>query len=144
MEIKKHITAGCFLTRETSGKIELLLLYKKWSEEDQGWVPPKGHVETGETIEQTALRETTEETGYKNIKIVKPLKTVNIEYPWTDGTLNQKTIHWFHAILIDDTNVDPSLEPFELLTQIKQEWFDIETARKVMKFDDERAILDLI
>ena len=144
MEIKIHITAGCFLTRENNGKLEVLLIYKKWAEDNQGWVPPKGHIEEGETIEQAALRETTEETGYKNIKIIKPLKTVNIKYPWADGTMNHKTIHWFWAELIDETKVSLALEPSEINTQIKQEWFNIDTARKVMKFDDERDILDIL
>jgi len=144
MEIKTHVTAGCYLTRENKGKTEILLIYKKWSENDQGWVPPKGHIEEGETLEQTALRETTEETGYSNIKIIKHLKTVQIEYPWTDNTLNQKTIHWYHAKLIDETNIDTALVADEVNTQIKMEWFDIDTAKKLMMFDDEKAILDLI
>lgn len=144
MEIKIHVTAGCYLTREKNGKTEILLIYKKWSKDDQGWVPPKGHVEEGEIMEQTAIRETIEETGYSNIKIIKHLKTLHIEYPWKDNTLNRKTIHWYHAILIDETNVDIALVADEVNTQIKVEWFDIDTAKKIMMFDDERSILDLI
>lgn len=48
----------------TAGGIVLdgnkILLVRK----SAGWVLPKGHVEKGETIEQTAVRELLEETGY--------------------------------------------------------------------------------
>ena len=37
------------------------------------WSLPKGHVEPGETMEQTALRETTEETGLTKLKIIEKL-----------------------------------------------------------------------
>lgn len=36
---------------------------------------PKGHTETGETLEETAIRETLEETGYK-VEIIKRLQDV--------------------------------------------------------------------
>ena len=36
---------------------------------------PKGHAETGETLEETAIRETLEETGYK-VEIIKRLQDV--------------------------------------------------------------------
>lgn len=39
------------------------------------WAFPKGHAEAGETMEQVALRETLEETGYK-VEIIKQLQDV--------------------------------------------------------------------
>lgn len=78
MEVKIHNTAGCYLVRQTKGVWEIILIYKKWAEDNQGWAPPKGHVEEGETLEQAAIRETTEETGYKNMKILQPLETLHL------------------------------------------------------------------
>jgi len=37
------------------------------------WDLPKGKTEPGETLEQTALREISEETGLKSVEIIKPL-----------------------------------------------------------------------
>ncbi|MCC7361092.1 MAG: NUDIX domain-containing protein [Anaerolineales bacterium] len=57
---------------------ELLLLHKHYKNE---YVLPKGHVEPGETLEQTALRETREETGYVNLRLLDNLGTRRAEFP---------------------------------------------------------------
>lgn len=43
-------------------------------------VLPKGHIEPGETPEQTALRETVEETGYRNLRVLADLGTEQAQY----------------------------------------------------------------
>lgn len=61
-KVKKNNTAGCYLVRKNKGPLtllrtgtwEIILIYKKWVEDNQDWFPPKGHVEKG------AIRETTE------------------------------------------------------------------------------------
>ncbi|MEG2645856.1 MAG: NUDIX domain-containing protein [Clostridia bacterium] len=55
-------SCGAILYRETAKAVEYLLLFQKRS---QTWSFPKGHMEIGETEEQTALREVFEETGLK-------------------------------------------------------------------------------
>jgi 8-oxo-dGTP pyrophosphatase MutT (NUDIX family) len=49
---------------------QVLILHKHTLDE---YVLPKGHVEPGETLEQAALREVQEETGYGRVRIVAPL-----------------------------------------------------------------------
>jgi 8-oxo-dGTP pyrophosphatase MutT (NUDIX family) len=49
---------------------EVLILHKHTLDE---YVLPKGHVEPGETLEQAALREVQEETGYGRVRIVASL-----------------------------------------------------------------------
>ncbi len=137
----EHITAGCYLLRGIGDDREVLLIYNKWSEDDKGWVLPKGHIEEGETLEQTAIRETTEETGYQNIKIIAPLKTLHIQYPGEHGVINKKAIHWFLAELIDNKKLKRKLTECELKREIKQKWVNFETAITMLKFDDEREIL---
>lgn len=141
MEIKIHNTAGCYLVRQTKGVWEIILIYKKWAEDNQGWVPPKGHVEEGETLEQAAIRETTEETGYKNMKILQPLETLHLEYPWDDGFMHKKDIHYFLAELTDDERVDLNQSEQEESSTVKVEWLSLSQAEKDLKFDDEREIL---
>ena len=141
--IKFHNTAGCFLVNKnaSTNEWEIILIYKKWAEDNQGWVHPKGHVEAGETLEAAAIRETTEETGYKNMEIIATLPVLNIEYPWDDGFIHKKTIHYFLAKLINTERGELKLEPQEKATTVKVEWHTLKDAEKVLMFDDEREIL---
>lgn len=144
MKTKAHTTAGCFLTRTLNGKTQLFLLYKCWPGKLEGWMPPKGHVENGETFENAAKRETTEESGYKNIVIKRFIKTINIEYPWDDGFTHRKSIHWYHSELINEELTDRVLTKDENNSTIKQEWFDIDKVKDIMKFDDEKEVLETL
>ncbi len=56
---------------------------------------PKGHVEPGETYEDTALREVTEETGYTEIRIIKKLGVVTKPSVEKDGTRITKDVHLY-------------------------------------------------
>lgn len=138
---KKHNTAGCYLVRNNKNKWEIILIYKKWAEANQGWVPPKGHVEEGESLEDTAIRETAEETGYKNMKIIKKLETLHLQYPWDDGFMHKKDIHYFLALLQDDKKDSLKQTKQEESATVKVEWMTLEEAEKNLLFDDEREIL---
>jgi 8-oxo-dGTP pyrophosphatase MutT (NUDIX family) len=141
MQTKEHKTAGCYLVRENNGVWEIVLIYRKWSEENQGWVPPKGHVEDGETLEEAAKRETAEETGYTDIEIIQPIETLHIEYKGDDGLMEQKAIHYFLAKLNDSKQeaLNTTDKERDTLTMVK--WHSLESAEKLLKFDDEREIL---
>lgn len=54
------------------------------------WAFPKGHVEAGETLEQTAVREVREETG----SIAIPLAPLP-ETRYTNDRGEARVIHWF-------------------------------------------------
>ena len=57
------------------------------------WALPKGTPDSGETIEETALRETREETGLE-VEIEAPLSS--IRYFFVRGTTRfHKTVHFF-------------------------------------------------
>jgi 8-oxo-dGTP pyrophosphatase MutT (NUDIX family) len=65
-EIGETIKGGCVVL---NGRGEILLAQDP---NDLEWSLPKGHTEEGETPEQTAVRETYEETGWK-VDIIRPL-----------------------------------------------------------------------
>ena len=56
---------------------KILLLYKNFKNRYEGWVLPKGTVETGEKHVETALREVFEESGVK-ATVMKYIGKVNI------------------------------------------------------------------
>ena len=55
-----HTHAGGVVVRQSGDRREFLLVRARRS---QAWVFPKGHVEEGESLEQTAVREVGEEAG---------------------------------------------------------------------------------
>ncbi len=63
-------SAGAVIFRKEDGKIYYLLLHYTPGH----WDFPKGHIEKGENIIQTVRRETEEETGIKDIKIISGFK----------------------------------------------------------------------
>ena len=45
---------------------------------------PKGHIEPGEAAEQAALRETTEESGYRDLEIIDDLGSQIVEFVYNE------------------------------------------------------------
>lgn len=70
-------------------KNEVLFIYR-----NKKWDLPKGGIEKGEEIEDTAIREVQEETGVKGLKITRKLnKTYHIFK--RNGRYKLKITHWF-------------------------------------------------
>ncbi len=77
------------------------------------WLFPKGHVEPGETDEETARREIEEETGLSDLELLDDLGTYE-RHPWLpDGTKDStelKTIHMFLFAAPADSILSPTME----------------------------------
>ena len=59
------------------------------------WVFPKGHIELGESHEQTALREVQEESGV-HARIVAQAGTSSFHfYSYMDKIVHRKIVYWF-------------------------------------------------
>ncbi len=68
---------------------EILLIFRRGK-----WDLPKGKLDSGETIEQCALREVEEETGLRNVILKKPL-TVTFHTYDEFGKHILKDSHWY-------------------------------------------------
>lgn len=77
-EIVREPTAGGVIFRysEDGKDIEILLI----QDSKDRWTIPKGHIESGETAKQTAMREISEETGLKEMEVVGWLGKIHFKY----------------------------------------------------------------
>lgn len=80
------------------------------------WDLPKGKLDPGETIEQCAIREVTEETGLQNIQLAGPLLTTYHTYD-DSGHHILKESHWFRMHITDSQSMTPQLE--EQITELR-------------------------
>ncbi len=129
----REISAGGVIYRRNSGKIEIALIHVR-----NRWGLPKGHVEEGESIEETALREVEEETGLKG-KVVKKLG--DIRYSYRDKTKDGEPLRIYKRVffyLLRYTKGDVQAHDHEV---DETRWFPIEEAVKNLKFATERTMV---
>ena len=116
----KIVAAG---GRVTNDKNEILFIFR-----DKKWDLPKGKVEKNENISQTAIREVKEETGIKDLMIVKPLdKTYHI-FKRAKKTYLKET-YWFEMKSNYDKKFAPQIS--EGITRV--EWISQEKIQLIMK-----------
>lgn len=97
------------------------------------WSLPKGHIEEGETAEQTAIREVAEETGVTS-KVVAPLGTIDYWFV-ADGRRVHKTVHHFVLEWIDGELSDEDVEVTEVA------WVPLEQLVDRLAYPDERKLV---
>ena len=83
-------SAGGVVHRADGGALEIVLVHRRVP---PLWALPKGTPDSGETLEETAARETREETGLE-VEIEAPI--TSISYFFVHGrTRYHKTVHFF-------------------------------------------------
>ena len=114
--MRNEVSAGGIVFRKKDGKIQVLLIRDSYG----NYAFPKGHVERGETIEQAALRETSEEVNLEKLKLIQKIGTTKFWFT-LDGERIHKTMHLFLMQSLDK-NAEPSPQ-YEIQGC---EWVDIE------------------
>ena len=99
------------------------------------WRLPKGTPESGETLEQTALREVQEETGLV-VNIHKKVKTINYKFVKTTGAQCFKKVHFYLMSAIGGNTTEHDQEFDEVV------WVSSEKALFMMQYDNERLVLE--
>jgi 8-oxo-dGTP pyrophosphatase MutT (NUDIX family) len=123
----QQFTQGKMIIEAAGGMVfnqtgELLMMKRRGF-----WDMPKGKLDEGETIEECAIREVSEETGVHNLEIVKKLQVTYHTYIYK-GSPALKPSHWFkmlqsgYEILIPQTEED--------ITEIK--WVSKKEARSLI------------
>ncbi len=85
----KEISAGGVVFRKIGNDVQVQMIQDRYGK----ITLPKGKMEAGETIQQTALREILEETGITGT-IVRPLETITYQFAMNGGVID-KEVHYF-------------------------------------------------
>lgn len=104
-------------------KGEILFIYR-----NDKWDLPKGKIEANETIETTAIREVTEETGVCGLEITKPLETTYHIFK-RNGRYKIKITYWFEM----KTSFNGNLYAQESEGITKVEWLNKEQIEKALE-----------
>lgn len=131
--MKIEVTSGAVVYRQVNDKIEYLLLQSQ--NPGHFWGFPKGHVEDGENLIQTAQREIMEET-HLNLEINSDF-SVKTEYDLPNG--NHKEMTLFTAELNQQNQIKLQNE------EIKNSgWFNYSDARQQLTYDNLKDLLDQV
>ena len=126
---------GVVYRRNGDARIEVVLVARP---RERLWALPKGKPERGESVEQTALREVSEETGLEvAIDEGGPLGSIRYSYRLPDKDVRIEKI--VHHYLMQPRGGDLGRHDGEYdLAQ----WYDAHDACKRMTFPNERAIVE--
>ncbi len=124
-------SAGGVVHRTIDGRLQVLLVHRLMP---RLWALPKGTPDSGETIEETALRETREETGLI-VEIERPLRS--IRYVFVRGSTRfNKTVHFFLMRPVGGA-LDEHDAEFD-----EARWTDMEEALAIVNHATERSVLE--
>jgi 8-oxo-dGTP pyrophosphatase MutT (NUDIX family) len=125
-EIVREPTAGGIVFRHGEKGVEILLI----QDAKDRWTIPKGHIEEGESAQQTARREIGEEAGLKQVDILGWLGKIHFRYRRIDKLVLMTTqIYLVRAK--GDTN---DIQKEEWMNGIK--WFTFQDALDVIEYED--------
>ena len=133
VRIEELVSAGGVVFRNNGDGPEVILCGKRMPR--RFWALPKGTPETGETREQTALREVNEETG---LQVRTQFFIDSIQYWFVrpyDGVRCHKTVLYY---LMDSIGGDTSLHDNEF-DEVR--WFSVEDALKTMSYGNEAEVV---
>lgn len=133
--VREYTAGGVVFRRAAEDRIEILMIQDRLGR----WTIPKGHVEEGESLEQTALREVAEETGLTHLRLGEKLDKLHFFYR-KEGKLIFMTTYVFLMEALGDTdNVVP--EDSEGIVDAK--WFDQEKALGLIEYRDTERLFRL-
>lgn len=126
--VVREPTAGgiVFRRNKKTKEIEILLI----QDAKDRWTIPKGHIEEGETAQETALREIGEEAGIKNAEAVCWLGKIHFRY----RRLNTLVLMTTQIYLVKALGNTDDIQKEEWMNGIK--WFEFHDALDKIEYED--------
>jgi len=125
-EIVREPTAGGIVFRHGKKGVEILLI----QDAKDRWTIPKGHIEEGETAQQTARREIGEEAGLKEVDILGWLGKIHFRYRRIDKLVLMTT----QIYLVRAKGDTDAIQKEEWMNGIK--WFSFHDALDAIEYED--------
>lgn len=124
----KEYTAGGMVYRYRRGQLQILMIQDRLGR----WTIPKGHVEPGENLAQTAIREVGEETGLQRVKIRDKLDRIHFFYR-KEGKLILMTTYVF---LMEAVGRSDRVVPEDSEGIVDVKWFEKDEALRLIEYKD--------
>lgn len=124
--MKREISAGGVVIRDK----EMLLIKDSYGR----WSLPKGLIEKNETTEEAALREVREETGLKNIELVKKIGEIKYFYQLKGEKIFKIVI--FFLMKTEDKELKAQWEIQDA------KWFSIDEALEKIDYKNTKIIIE--
>jgi len=134
--VQREVSAGGVVFKRTPRSIKFAIMKDSFGK----WTFSKGHVEEGETIEEAAARETIEELGLDEIRLLESLGEIDIWFRdrfEKMGTLIHKDIHYF----LFETPFDAELRPDPSEHAYEAKWVSPGKIMEMSSYDDMKPIL---
>ncbi len=125
------LAAGVVCWREQKGKLEVLLVHRKRYDD---WSFPKGKVDKGEYLPETAVREMEEETGIR-LKLGRKLSTAY--YKVSSG--EDKEVHYWASKLRERAWAKAQFKPNDEISAL--EWVSAKKALAMLSYKHDQQLL---
>ncbi|MBQ1839463.1 MAG: NUDIX domain-containing protein [Ruminococcus sp.] len=122
-------SCGGIIFYKTRQNVKILLVKNN---NGRYWSFPKGHIEDGETEQETAIREIKEETGL-DVTLVNSFREISEYCPF--GKIRKRVVFFLARAFTDNVKIQEE----EIDSYI---WVDLQQARKLCSYDNDLRIID--
>lgn len=124
--VREPTSGGIVFRRDKNDQVEILLI----QDAKDRWTIPKGHIEEGETAQQTAKREIGEEAGLTNIDVLGWLGKIHFRYRRVDKLVLMTT----QIYLVKAKGDTDAIKKEEWMNDIR--WFKFHDALDQIEYED--------